>query len=107
MNFTTLAYIQNFTPGNQSAATPSERVDTWTQGRSFRCTVAPMTGAQIIRQGRDSAEKSIRVYYRPFDVSLVNSSKLKIAGVTWDVVYADPVTSRIKTAFVECREVVE
>ena len=51
MNFTTLAYIQNFTAGDPSATTPSDRVDTWTQGRSFRCTVAPMTGAQIIRQG--------------------------------------------------------
>ena len=104
MHFRTLAYLQRFVPGDPAASDPADRVDAWQQGRSFRCQVEPITSTQLVRAGRDSAEKQIRVYYRPYGVALDNSSRIKIAGTEWDVVYADPIRSKLTTAYVDCKE---
>lgn len=104
MHFRTLAYKQEFVPGDPAALDPADREDSWQQGRSFRCQVEPITANQLVRAGRDSAEKQIRIYYRPFGVELDNSSRVKIAGKEWDVVYPEPVKSKLRTAYVDCKE---
>lgn len=106
MNFPTLAYAKIFVPGDPTALDPAERQDKWIVDRSFRCHAEPITAEQIVRAGRDSAERQVRVYYRAFNIDLDNSSRVSIAGKDYDVVYAFPAKSKLSTVYVDCREVV-
>lgn len=105
MDYRTLAYKLDYVPGDPAASDPSDREDSWQQTRSFRCKVEPLTASQIVRAGRDSAEKQIRLYYRPVGVQLKNSDRVQVEGKTWSIIYADPVYSKLQTAFVECKEI--
>ena len=105
MYYRTLAYKLDYVPGDPAASDPAAREGSWHQTRSFRCKVEPLTAPQIVRAGRDSAEKQIRLYYRPLGVQLDNSDRVQVNGKIWSIIYADPVYSKLQAVFVECKEV--
>ena len=106
-----LRYIANklkLTPGDPAAMNPADRVEGYRQSARFRCDYRPITAAQQVRAGRDSAERGLRVYYRGRDVSLSNGDRLLIDGKTWSVItpgYIDSGNSGM--AYIECMEIVQ
>lgn len=105
MNFSGLACAKEYQAGDPAASDPAIRVDSWQITRSFRCAIEPITSEQIVRAGRDSAEKQYRIYYRPFALTLDNSNRVSIGGKDYDVIYANPPRSRLATTYVDVKAV--
>lgn len=102
MRLTDLAFKKQFTAGDPAVFGSTDSYDAT---QSFRCAWRPITAEQQIRAGRDSAEKGIRVFYRPYGMELVNGDRVALAGVDYDVIYADPPKTRTGIVYVDCKAV--
>ena len=101
MTLRDLAFKKQFSPADPAVF---GSVDTYATTQSFRCQWRAISAEQQIRAGRDSAERGIRLWYRPYGIELVTGDRVAVNGVDYDVVYAQPVKSRTAIVYVDCKE---
>lgn len=104
MRFTEVAYKLKFSPGDPAVFGSSDSYDV---SQAFRCDWRPITAEQQIRAGRDSAEKGIRIYYRPMGIELSNGDRIRVRGKEYSVVYADMKRTNTGIIYVDAKEVPE
>ena len=104
MNYRTLAYRLSYTPGDPSAINPEDRVDQYIQDRSCRCHFLPLSAAQVVRAGRDSAERQARITYRASSVLIKNGDRVTIRNRTYSVIYTQPSESDLQVLTADLKE---
>ena len=81
-------------------------VDTWIDVGSFKCGLAVQTADQRIRAGRDSMERTARVWYRS---GIKNKpgpgSQLTINGEKWEVISLDESTGGGQVTYCDVKAV--
>jgi hypothetical protein len=102
-----IAYKLSYTEGDPSEVNPADRVGTWEKSLAFRCEWEALTTAQVIRQGKDSTERRIRLYYRGYELALTNSDRVEIDGEVYAVEYAQPRKSRLDHLMADLRRIDE
>ena len=101
MTLRDLAFKKQFSPADPAVWGDEDSYDTT---QSFRCQWRAISAEQQIRAGRDSAERGIRLWYRPYGMQLVTGDRVSVNGSDYDVVYAQPVKSRTAIVYVDCKE---
>ena len=101
MTLTDLAYKQQFSPADPAVFGDT---DSYYTTQAFRCNWRATAAEQQVRAGRDSTERGIRLWYRPFGIQLVQGDMVNVAGRDYDVVYAQPPKSRTELVYVDCKE---
>jgi len=83
----TLAQKLKFTTGDPSAALASGRVDSWTDDKMFFCKTEKIVNAEKIRQGKDTEDRVLRIWYRPREVDLMTGDRVSVAGVVYSIYF--------------------
>ncbi len=96
-----LAYKQQFSPSDPEVFGDT---DSYYTTHAFRCAWRATAAEQQVRAGRDSNERGIRLWYRPFGVELSQGDRVAVAGRDYDIVYAQPVKSRTELVYADCKE---
>jgi hypothetical protein len=95
------AYRMRFTPANPAVF---GSVDSYTKDKYFWCAYRTKTAAQLVREGKDSEERQMRVEYYPRYVSFTVGDRVLIDGRTYDVVYVPDYSSVSQVACFDCKE---
>jgi hypothetical protein len=91
-----------YTPGNPAVWGSS---DTWTSGKTFDCSYNRNTAERNVRAGRDSAQVSITLYYRPSQIKFTQSDRIAFDATIFEIMYQHQDSGGDDLNYVELRPI--
>lgn len=81
-----------FTAGDPSAADPANRVDSYTDSKPFRCSTRSLSGAELVKAGKNSDALVLRFTYDPNRVSFTVGDRISYNNRTYAISYVPKVS---------------